>query len=215
MKYTDKDIKRIICTLLEDNIDAVMQKSGFSRRKNGLIYSKSIGTVRQKIEMIYFVHPQYQTDALAHIYPWLSVYYPEVNELAAEILGENALLSGLKGKTLRQPIQIYTKSERWILQEEKQLRRLADGISRFLKEYTLPVLCELETSAGYIDMYESCDKRLIWDDRQHIYLACAYALNGEYQKGFKVLEKRFGNPGLRKQYQKIFAWFEGRENLKP
>lgn len=50
------------------------------------------------------------------------------------------------------------------------------------------------------------DKRLWMDDRQYIYFACAYALKKEYQKGYDLLEKRFGKAGSRRTYQKLFEY---------
>lgn len=46
----------------------------------------------QKIEIMYFLHPSYYNNALAHIYPQLSVYYPIIQELAKKILGDTIII---------------------------------------------------------------------------------------------------------------------------
>ncbi len=93
--------------------------NGFKRRNNSLIYSRKCEGSIQKIEIMYFLHPSYYNHALAHIYPQLSVYYPDIQDLAKEILGDTIITSGLKNKILRQPIQVYHDSEDWILYNEK------------------------------------------------------------------------------------------------
>lgn len=110
---TDKEIKQMVIDIFND-VDNLMNENGFNRRKNGLVYSRTIGKVKQQIELIFFSHPLGQIDALAQIYPWLSVYYPEVNKLAASILGDNILLDSLKNLTIRQPVLIYT-DDRWFV----------------------------------------------------------------------------------------------------
>ena len=83
----DKDVKNTILNMAESQLDEVLQMNGFKRRNNSLIYSRKCEGSIQKIEIMYFLHPSYYNHALAHIYPQLSVYYPDIQDLAKEILG--------------------------------------------------------------------------------------------------------------------------------
>lgn len=184
-----------------------MSENGFNRRKNSLMYSRNVNKVKQKVDLVFFSHPLGQPDALAQIYPWLSVYYPEINELAISVLGEdNEILNGLQGLTLRQPVLIGAK-ERWFLFNKSDERNLSLVIAHFFRVNTIPFLNSLTDITSYLKIFENQDKRLIMDDRQHLYFAFAYALIGDYRKGYDLLEKRFGK-SFYKRYVKLFEYFE-------
>ena len=61
------DVKKKIIEMLEVYCDEALNKSGFKRKKNSMIYSRNIGTVKQKVEMVSFLHPSYAPNA-EHIY---------------------------------------------------------------------------------------------------------------------------------------------------
>lgn len=208
----NSDVKKLISGMLERNVDEMLMTYDFKRRKNSFIYSKNIGTTKQKIEIVFFSHPTYHPGALAHVYPWQSVYFPEVNAIAKEIVNDINLIGGLKDKTIRQPIQVYTNSERWMLINEKESDKLAIKIGIFLEQYTIPLLNDLRSINDFIRLYEMQDKRLIMSDAQYIFIASAYAVQGDYERGQKVLSERFGKPGLRRRYISAFNYFENKVN---
>ena len=81
-----KDIKQVVGSLVSE-LDFYFENKGFKRRKNGFVYTRKISTTVQKIDMVFFSNPSYYQNVLAHIYPQLSVYYPDIQDLAKEILG--------------------------------------------------------------------------------------------------------------------------------
>ena len=91
----DKDVKNTILNMAETQLDEVLQMNGFKRRSNSLIYARKSKESTQKIEIMYFLHPSYYNNALAHIYPQLSVYYPDIQELAKKILGDTIITLSL------------------------------------------------------------------------------------------------------------------------
>lgn len=200
----NKEIKQIVVNIFE-NVDGIMSENGFNRRKNGFVYSRNINKVKQKIELVFSVHPLGQPNALAQIYPWLSVYYPEINELAINVLGEDFFENGLHGLTLRQPVLVGA-NERWFVYDKSDTQNLASSIAHFFQENTIPFLNSLVDIASYLMILESQDKRLIMDDRQHIYFAFAYALSCDYDKGFDLLEKRF-RKSFPTRYPELFEYF--------
>ena len=191
----DKDVKNTILNMAETQLDEVLQMNGFKRRSNSLIYARKSKESTQKIEIMYFLHPSYYNNALAHIYPQLSVYYPDIQELAKKILGDTIITSGLKNQILRQPIQVYHDSKDWVLYNEKDNITIGENIKDFLVNYSIPLLNDINNIDGYLEAYWNDDKRIIKDDRQHVYFACACALKQDFNEGYEIVKKRFGKKG--------------------
>ena len=191
----DKDVKNTILNMAETQLDEVLQMNGFKRRSNSLIYARKSKESTQKIEIMYFLHPSYYNNALAHIYPQLSVYYPDIQELAKKILGDTIITSGLKNQILRQPIQVYHDSKDWVLYNEKDNITIGENIKDFLVNYSIPLLNDINNIDGYLEAYWNDDKRIIKDDRQHVYFACACAFKKEFNQGYEIVKKRFGKKG--------------------
>ena len=191
----DKDVKNTILNMAETQLDEVLQMNGFKRRSNSLIYARKSKESTQKIEIMYFLHPSYYNNALAHIYPQLSVYYPDIQELAKKILGDTIITSGLKNQILRQPIQVYHDSKDWVLYNEKDNITIGENIKDFLVNYSIPLLNDINNIDGYLEAYWNDDKRIIKDDRQQVYFACACALKKDFNEGYEIVKKRFGKKG--------------------
>ena len=51
----DKEVKQTVINIFDD-VDELMSENGFNRRKNGLVYSRTIGNVKQRIELIFSSH---------------------------------------------------------------------------------------------------------------------------------------------------------------
>ena len=210
----DKDVKNTILNMAETQLDEVLQMNGFKRRSNSLIYARKSKGSTQKIEIMYFLHPSYYNNALAHIYPQLSVYYPDIQELAKKILGDTIITSGLKNQILRQPIQVYHDSKDWVLYNEKDNITIGENIKDFLVNYSIPLLNDINNIDGYLEAYWNDDKRIIKDDRQYVYFACACALKKDFNEGYEIVKKRFGKKGTRRQYAALFAYFEDKLGLE-
>lgn len=193
--------------MLEESIDDLMEREGFIRKKNSLLYTKKIGTVRQKVDMYFYSHPSYQPNAIMHLYPFFSVSFPRVNEMAKKMTGYVETVIRMKNETVRQPIQLMFKSESWMLIDLEEKKAVALKISEFIKQYTIPLLAELECEEDFIKLYEKQDERVMMADVQHIFVASAYVLRGDYEKGLKVLDSRFGKLGRRK-YANAFQYIE-------
>ena len=210
----DKDVKNTILNMAETQLDEVLQMNGFKRRSNSLIYARKSKESTQKIEIMYFLHPSYYNNALAHIYPQLSVYYPDIQELAKKILGDTIITSGLKNQILRQPIQVYHDSKDWVLYNEKDNITIGENIKDFLVNYSIPLLNDINNIDGYLEAYWNDDKRIIKDDRQYVYFACACALKKDFNEGYEIVKKRFGKKGPSRQYAALFAYFEDKLGLE-
>lgn len=202
------EISKILNNMMENTIDEFMYEHNFKRRKNSLIYSRKIETTKQKVKVVFFRHPSYHPGAIAHIYPWLYVCYPELNQIAYEIFKEVNVEMATVENAIRQPIQIYANAKRWMLMEDEKGTCLQDNIKEFLKTHTIPLLDSLKSIEGFIELYEKKDKRVLMDDTFYVFIISAYVFRGEYRQAQDVLEKRFGKPGLRKRYTTAFEYLE-------
>ena len=204
----DKMAKKVMNDMMENYIDEFMATYGFYRRGKSLNYSRKINDTKQQIEMIFHIKPSYQSGAIMHIYPWMSVYFPKVNELAIQMINDINLVAGLDRSTIRQPIQISTDSERWMLMHEDDCKSLAEQICEFLKTYTMPLLYSLEKISDFIQIFEKEDKRVMMGDAQYVFIIAAYVLQSEYEKAKVVLEERFGKAGPRRRYASLFTYLD-------
>lgn len=201
--------KKVLLDLMKNQVDGFMNNYDFSRRGGSLNYSRKINTTKQTIEMVFFSHPAYQPGAIMHIYPWMSVYFPEVNEMAKKMVNSIDLLAGLDKYTIRQPIQLAAKSEpRWMLMDKRDCNYLAEQICVFLERNTIPLLNSLTEISDFIRIFEKKDERTVFGDAQYVFLISAYVLQGNYEKAMMILEHRFGKKGLRRQYGSIFSYLE-------
>lgn len=204
----DNMAKKVMNDMMENYIDEFMATYGFYRRGKSLNYSRKINDTKQQIEMIFHIKPSYQSGAIMHIYPWMSVYFPKVNELAIQMINDINLMAGLDRSTIRQPIQISTDSERWMLMHEDDCKSLAEQICEFLKTYTMPLLYSLEKISDFIQIFEKEDKRVMMGDAQYVFIIAAYVLQSEYEKAKVVLEERFGKAGPRRRYASLFTYLD-------
>lgn len=200
----NKAIKTSLLSLIEGDIDKLMLDSSFKRRKNALVYARSIGSTKQKVEISFYMYHK-----ILHIYPWLFIYYPEVNEAAYRLLVNHDIAAGRASMnfTIKQPILMHTNVQTWMFDDESKRSEIATQLEAFLKKYTIPMLDDLSSIDDYLSSYEMQDERIIRDDIQHIFTAIAYTLRGEYEKGYGVLTKRFRKMG-RKIYADVFEYFE-------
>ncbi len=153
--YNDKEVdymkteyKHIALYILENYIDEIMTESGFKRRGNSLNYFRMTDVAKQKLDMACFSHPPYYAGALLHIYPYMSVYYPEINKIA-----EN-MISNVGVTTINQPIQMKAfDTTPWILMTDakEEIDAVAEKIRIFLKQFTIPLFDDLKTIDDFID----------------------------------------------------------------
>lgn len=203
----NNDKKEIMLEMLQESIDDVLRDAGFTRKQNSLLYSKKIGTTKQKINMKFFsYHSTYM-----QIYPFYYVSFPRINEAAKEMTINDTFLHGvihdMKNDTIHQPIQHIAKSESWVLENGKKRTEFVPEIEVFLKQQTIPLLADLECEDDFIKLYEKKDKRIVMGDVEYIFVASAYVLKKDYEKALAVLESRFKTL-RRRQYAAVFRYIE-------
>lgn len=75
----------------------------------------------------------------------------------------------------------------------------------------MPLFNDLTSEKNYLLLYESKDKRIIWDDNQYLYIAAAYLNNHDLNKAKLVIKNRFSKKGSRNKYKEVFEYFENLE----
>lgn len=203
--------KPIALYILENYTDEVMTESGFKRRSNSLVYSRTIGTTKQKLDMVCYSHPPYYAGSLLHIYPYMSVYFPEINKTAENMISNEGTMT--IQQTIRQPIQMKPfDTTQWILMTDakEEVDAVAEKIRIFLEQNIIPFFDDLKTIDDYIDRYEQREKdtRITLSPEYWFYVASAYAIKGEYAKGLEVLDNRFVGPAIRKYHAKAFEYLK-------
>ena len=197
-----REIKQVIISLISE-LDFYFNENSFIRRCNSLIYTRKIDGVIQKAEIVFFSNPSYRADALAHIYPYIQIYIPSVNGTAKEFASHCIPSKWLDQFTIRQPIQIYSRSGDFYLMDVNDYESLKDQLLEFFKKNAMPLFNDLTSEKDYLSLYEYKDKRIIWDDIQYLYIAAAYLNNHDLNKAKEVIENRFGKKGLRNKYKEV------------
>lgn len=210
MNSMKAEIEACLRTNLETGLDAYLASLGFIRRKNALTYSRKLAEAIQKIEVPVEIHPGDRPDSAAAVYPWLSVSIEAVEALALEMVGgDESLLSGLPGTTLRQPIEFTSAKAahaRWFVFQEDSVPGIVGGMKSFLEQWTAPFLDLYSTPAGVCSAYEKGDARVINDLAQKLRVAAAMVLCGRSTDALRVMDRWFGTPGLRKRYKRVFDY---------
>lgn len=201
------EIKMYICNLLEKELDYTMKQKQFTRRNMSLNYIRTSKDNKQRVEFVYYKHPRYSNGAIAHIYPYYNIFFPELDRVVKEIAGNDSLIISMDKISVRQPIQQGITSDMWMLTFEND-ENIMKEIGDFLNEYTFPFLEDVRDVDGFINTYEYKKDALQLDDCKYLLIISAYIYKGEYQKALDVLEKRFGKPGVRKYYNDTFKYIE-------
>ncbi|HMN42681.1 MAG TPA: hypothetical protein PKE29_17710 [Phycisphaerales bacterium] len=207
MKSMENDIKECLRANLTSGLDAWLLEAGFTRRGNGLIYARELAESIQKIEVAVETHPKDRPDSAAAVYPWLEVSMAAVDQLALEMVGGDlSLLKGLPDITLREPIELTSAKAahaRWFIFQPDSVPGVVSEMRLFLQQWTIPFLNSYSTPAEMCLVYAHDDARVI---TQPIRVAAAMVLCGRTADAFGVMDRWFGKPGPRKQYQRVFDY---------
>ena len=68
----------------------------------------------------------------------------------------------------------------------------------------VPLLSEFSTAEDLVRIHETNDPRVSWQFIWYIYIAAAYCKIGRFEEARKLVNEKFGSPGLRRQYSMVF-----------
>ena len=201
------ELKACLRANLREGLDAQMQSSGFSRRQDALTYTRKLPGVVQRIEVGLEVHPMDRRDASAAVYPYLDVRMDSVTAALLEMTGGDENLVVAIDVTLRQPIEHSSAKAapaRWFIFQPDSVPGIVSELRSFLRQWTLPLLDLCSTPAGICEAYQTHNERLTNDLGQALRVVAALLLCGRKADAIGIMERRFGAPGPRKQYQRVF-----------
>jgi hypothetical protein len=217
MQSMKMEIKECLRANLERGLDSWLSQSGFARRKNTLVYSRTFSAAVQHIRLYIEIHPKDRPDSAAALYPWLDVSIDAVNKQVIEMIGGDlSLLPGLPDNTLKEPIEFTSaKAEhaRWFIFQPDSVPGVVGEMKSFLQKWTLPFLDAYSTTQGICEAYVRGDARVLSDVAQKLRVAAAMKLCGRNDDAVGAMEKWFGRPGPRKQYQRVFDYLEGNSSV--
>lgn len=197
--------KSVLAEMMDRHFDRCLFAHGFSRRKNASVYTRKIADTTQRI-MIQATSSPINADRsiIALILPVYAITYPEVNRIAAEMLGEEKP----RDYTLKHQVHTLSKPVSWwYYREEYSIDEIACEIADFFDRTVLPFLDDYASVQGFIGCYQAGDKRFPYTHGDYIFPASAYVCTGQPEKGLAVLEKHLSKPGLRRQYAKAWEYF--------
>lgn len=204
-------VKDNVEAMLAEKLDAPLKLRGFSRRKRSTAFVREGAEAKQTIDITYDVGPRYAREAEAHVLPGIKVLFPQVNEVALQMVGGDARILGGGGATLGEPIDfVAPKSEtpRWLAAGIEGFLTIGDDIRVFIERWAIPFLDEYQTVRALVQGYERSDWRLLLTQHSHVYIAAAYVVLGHGEVARDIVEKKLGAPGLRKQFSAVFEYFD-------
>jgi hypothetical protein len=206
---TAQEIKNQLIETLAEILDGPLKAAGFARNKRSLVYCRKVNGTEHRITFTVHCHPKYQPGAEAHIYPSLQVLMPQVSEAAlALVKNDKLLLANSPEIIIGEPIEFTApkdKHQRWFATGGEQFAAACGSIQAFLSNWALPFLSEVSTPVDLIKLHETNDERIVKSHNWHIFIAAAYQIMGRLDKARDVVRRRFGRPGLRKQFAPLFA----------
>ncbi len=208
---TKNEVKSTLITALEAHLDSYLADAQFDRRKNSLIYTRKNDDVVQEINIQLNFKPKYQPGVDAHIYPMIKLMIPRVSEIALDMIeGKKIVLANAPEIILNQPMEMTAPKEhhvRWFATEYSEFVDVVVQIRGFIERWAITFLNEYNSINGITKAYELNDDRLMRQQHWYIYVAAAYVLENKKEDAKKVVEEKFGKPGLRKQFSALFNFF--------
>ena len=203
-----QEIKTDLLAALESEGDNPLNGMGFKRRKRSIYYTRKKASASHRIAFGIDLFPRYQPDAEAHILPKMRLEMPVVSERALTLVGGNKmLLGGAPEVIVNQPIEFAAPKDyhvRWFATGPGVFQDRIREIVDFVQTWTIPLLDELISPQSLINVYLRKDDRLLKQPHWYLYVVAAFDLLEMPEQACKVLETKFGTPGLRRYYSAVF-----------
>lgn len=204
------EIRQYLLANLARECDPWLREVGFSRRKNALVYARTLAEAVQKVEVVIEIHPKDRPGYAAAVYPWLEVKIDTVERVVLDMAGNDvSVLFGQAGTTLREPIAFTSAKAmpaRWFIYQRDSVSDVIVDMKSFLHKWTLPFLNLYSTPAGVCEAYDRGDARVLNDNSQKLRVAAAMIVCGRTADALGVVNRWFGKPGLHKRYQRVFDY---------
>ncbi len=214
MSAETANIKREYSLKLAAQLNAVLESRGFFLRRRSLVYERILPESAQLLDFELEMRPADLKNCVAAVYPWLEVDVGQVKSIVLEMIGgDHALLTGVSGTTLRQPIEITAaKSDhaRWFVHREDSINAVLHNLHIFLGNWVFPFLDTYTNAKDVCVSYDKADQRVLHDLSQALRVAAAMLIEHRAQDAMAVMNKWFGRPAARKRYRHVFDYIAAR-----
>jgi len=207
-----KELKQTLVRMLGEVIEEPLAAHGFKRPRKSIVYARKVPDGRQTIEIHAWYNPPYGRPAEAHIYPFLRVYFPAVGDKLLELTGGDRKLASFPELMLNQPVLFCGPRELnggWYVSGWDQFLGAGREVVRYLLEWVIPFLSEIQTPEQLLRAFLRADERRISRAMESaIRMAAIYCLLGDTASAKALVEEKLGQPGNRRFYAKVFEYFE-------
>lgn len=211
-----KEVRAMLIDTLGTHLDTYLTQYQFKRRKNSLIYNRMTDDVVQEINIQLNYKPKYQPGVDAHIYPWIKIMIPKVSDIALQMVsGQKYILANAPEILLNQPLEMTVPKEhhvRWFATSYEDFVSVINQLRVFIDKWSLSFLDDYYSIKGLVRGYEKNDERLMRQQHWYIYIAAALVLLNRTEDARKVVEDRFGKPGLKNRFYALFEYLNSMES---
>ena len=203
------DIKAQLLNALAIEADTKLAKIAFTRKPRSTEFTRQLSNAVQVFDVTLAVHPSYARDAMAHVYPRVRLFMPEVCKKASELVeGNPVLLANAPEIMVNRPLEhLVPKAERiqWYAFHEADFHTIvSDVVGAFLK-WGAPFFDQYRTAADVVTGFESGDERPKLHENWSIFVAAAMLVEGNGKRAADLIESAFNSPGARKKYAVVFS----------
>jgi hypothetical protein len=207
MNVQRAEINTCVCHALLELADEALRAAGFFRRNRSLAYLRSTEDAAQEIDVFIDFHPVEQPNAAAVIYPQYTVVIDAINKTVEAMTGGDAQLGGNLGITLHGPIE-WTAPKgigaRWYIYQPDSVPAAVSLMREFVIKWTVPFLDRFRRPIDLCGASLDGDSRDVYSQAEVLRIVAAKVLCGQRTEALELMERWFGKPGPRRQYQRVF-----------
>ena len=207
-----KEVKDHLIAIMEKLLDPYMATHDFKRAKTNLIYKRRLGETTQIIDLQIYMRPTDNRNAIAAVYPSMTILMPSVDSIFDNMTGNNKLPRvGYDLGRSTQPIGITSLKEdpgRWYIYQPESVPDVVEKIRVFIEQWTMLVLDTYYTPEDVVAAYERGDRRIVLDRMQMLRVVAALVACNRNDYAQSLMNKKFGSRGLRRDYEHIFDYLQ-------
>jgi hypothetical protein len=209
-----EQLKVAVSGALEVLSDDYYFAEGFTRRRGVLRYDRKLKHCNQRVELSIEHLPKDNTNAIAALYPWLTVQIPMVDDVAVRMTGSDDRLLAIEAPTLIQPIEFVSPNgigARWFIDGLDSAHTAVQEFVTFSLNWVFSFLIDYSTAAGVVTLYENADTRVIHDEDQFLRVIAAMLVLERTDAALEVFNSKFGRPASRRRFARVLEFIQSKK----
>jgi hypothetical protein len=171
-----------------------------------------VADVAQRLDLTFDYRPSHDPEADVYVLPWVRVDCPKVGKVILAMARRDVVsLPGAPDAVVSQPLEFAAPKgyhARWYATGTEEILYMVRAIRECLDHWGMAFLDEFTRIDSFISAYERCDYRWPKTVQDFIRIVAAYVLVEKPHRASRVLEERFGKPGPRRKYAKLFEYVD-------